>query len=44
MGRGLRFEPRWMPRTIHDIPLQRPEALAQALGDFIAQCEGQGQV
>jgi pimeloyl-ACP methyl ester carboxylesterase len=27
----------WMEDTIHDIPLQRPEALAEAIADFIAE-------
>ena len=31
-----RVEVEWMPDTVHDIPLQRPEALAQSIGRFLA--------
>jgi pimeloyl-ACP methyl ester carboxylesterase len=27
----------WMEDTIHDIPLQRPEALAKAIADFVVE-------
>jgi hypothetical protein len=29
----------WMRDTIHDIPLQRPEALADAIAAFVAASE-----
>jgi pimeloyl-ACP methyl ester carboxylesterase len=30
----------WMAETIHDIPLQRPEELAQRMAAFLAACDG----
>lgn len=32
-----RVEVEWMPETVHDIPLQRPEALAARIREFLAQ-------
>lgn len=32
-----RVEVEWMPETVHDIPLQRPEALAARIRRFLAQ-------
>jgi pimeloyl-ACP methyl ester carboxylesterase len=34
MQRNARVRVRWMPESVHDIPLQRPEQLAQALIEF----------
>jgi pimeloyl-ACP methyl ester carboxylesterase len=30
-----RFEVAWLPDTVHDIPLQRPQTLATQIGDFL---------
>ncbi len=35
MTRSPRVEVVWLPDTVHDIPLQRPAALAQRMGDFL---------
>lgn len=32
-----RVEVEWMSETVHDIPLQRPEALAEQIGRFLAE-------
>ena len=34
-----RIETLWMPDTIHDIPLQRPEELATRIATFLTSCE-----
>lgn len=31
----------WMPDTIHDVPLQRPEALAQRMAAFLLACDSE---
>jgi len=37
MAHARRVEVQWLAETIHDIPLQRPEALAERIGAFLRE-------